>query len=98
MRRHGKLWEKITSKENIALAYEKAKRHKSKYRAIQKFEQDRENNLEKVRQSLINKTFTTAKYNEKKVYEPKERTIYVLPFSPDRIVLQLEELQRVVSA
>lgn len=35
---------------------------------------------------MIDKTFSTANYKERKVYEPKERIIYILPFSPDRIV------------
>ena len=86
MRRHGKLWEKIISEKNIQLAYIKARKHKSQFRAVKKFEKNEKENLEKIRQSLINKTFKTAKYFEKQVYEPKQRTIYVLPFSPDRIV------------
>ena len=54
--------------------------------SIIKFEQNREENLERIRQSLLDKTFTTSRYNEKTVFEPKKRTIYILPFSPDRIV------------
>lgn len=86
MKRHGNLWEKITSEENITLAYLKAKKHKSQFRAVKKFELNEENNLKRIRASLINKTFTTAKYFEKQIYEPKKRIIYVLPFTPDRIV------------
>lgn len=43
MKRHGNLWNKIIDKNNLLLAFKKAKRH-------------------------------------------KERTIYILPFYPDRIV------------
>jgi len=53
---------------------------------VQKVERDRDILLEKLRQSLIDKTFHTGAYKIKKVYEPKERTISVLPFYPDRIV------------
>lgn len=86
MKRHGNLWEKIISKDNLELAYERSRKHKSSFLAVRRFAHNSEEKLEKIRQSLINKTFHTAKYNEKKVFEPKERIIYVLPYSPDRIV------------
>lgn len=86
MRRHGNLWDRIISQENIQLAYSKAIKHKSKKRNVIKFNEDKENNLKKVRECLINKTFTTGNYTLKTIYEPKKRTIYVLPFAPDRIV------------
>jgi retron-type reverse transcriptase len=86
MRRHGGLWEKIVSPENMAIAYRKAALCKSTRKNVQKFALNLEGNLERIRLSLIDKTFATSHYTEKKVYEPKERTIYVLPFAPDRIV------------
>jgi retron-type reverse transcriptase len=72
--------------ENIKLAFHKAALHKSSYQNVQKQLENLDTNLEKLRESLIHKTFTTSKYHEKRVYEPKERIIYVLPFYPDRIV------------
>ena len=39
-----------------------------------------------LRESLVGKTFTTSSYRQKRIYEPKERLIYKLPFYPDRIV------------
>jgi retron-type reverse transcriptase len=86
MRRHGNLWKKIISPENISLAYKKAILGKSKMRNVIKFKNDVEGNLARIQECLENKTFTTSQYNEKTVYEPKQRSIYVLPFSPDRIV------------
>jgi len=86
MRRHGNLWDKITSSENLHVAYSKAIIGKSKMRSIQKFNLDIDSNLEAIRTSLAEKTFTTSPYTEKMVYEPKQRIIYALPFSPDRIV------------
>ena len=85
-RRHGRLFERIADKDNLFLAYKKARRGKSRMRNVRKFEKDVTGNLEKIRQSLIHKNFTTSQYQTKTVYEPKERTIYVLPFNPDRIV------------
>jgi retron-type reverse transcriptase len=86
VKRHGKLWEKITTIDNIELAFNKAKKGKSTYQAILDFEAQKERNLKKIQRSLINKTFKTAQYRAKTIYEPKERVIYSLPFYPDRIV------------
>lgn len=86
MRRHGNLWSTITDAENIRLAYAQARRHKPHLRGVLHFERNRDANLAAIRRSLIEKTFRTSPYHEKIVYEPKKRTIYVLPFSPDRIV------------
>jgi retron-type reverse transcriptase len=86
MRRHGRLWEKITEMENIQLALHKAALHKTTKRNVLNFMKDAENNLVKIRESLVNKTFNTSYYYEKVVFEPKKRVIYVLPFYPDRIV------------
>jgi retron-type reverse transcriptase len=86
MRRHDNLWEKITAPENIRLAYTKAKRCKPRLRGVINFAKNPDANLEAIRASLLDKTFRTSPYHEKILYEPKKRTVYVLPFSPDRIV------------
>lgn len=86
MKRHGNLYEKIITKENIALAYKRARRGKAWQRKVQKIDRDKERYLEELRLSLVNKTFHTAPYRLKWIYEPKQRLIYILPFYPDRIV------------
>ena len=86
VKRYGNLWHDVITKENIRLSYEQAKVGKGKKHNVRKFNKNLEANLENIRQSLVNKTFTTAKYNTKTVFEPKRRTIYILPFDPDRIV------------
>lgn len=86
MKRHGNLWNKIIDKNNLLLAFKKAKRHKSWQQKVIKVEQNLEEMIEKLRESLINGTYKTSGYRQKKIYEPKERTIYILPFYPDRIV------------
>jgi hypothetical protein len=83
MKRHGNLFEKIIDAENIRRAYLKARKGKSALRGVRKFEKDVEAGLEQVRRLLADKTFTTGRYHEKIVFEPKMRTIYVLPFFPD---------------
>lgn len=85
-KRHGKLFSRITAEENILLAYQRARRGKGSMRNVVKFDRNVERNLSLIRQSLLEKTFTTSAYQSKMIQEPKRREIFVLPFSPDRIV------------
>ncbi len=86
MKRHGNLFDQITDIDNICLAYKKARKGKSWQNTISVFEEDIDENLFNIRDSLIEKSFTTSPYTEKTIYEPKQRIIYKLPFNPDRIV------------
>lgn len=86
MKRHGNLFSMLISRDNLILAYEHAKRHKKWRRTIQSFERHKEERLSELHDSLVFHTFHTSQYKTKKIYEPKERIIYVLPFYPDRIV------------
>lgn len=86
LKRFGNLYEKIISKENIELAYQKARRGKTCQRAVKRVDNQKEAYLDALHESLKNKTFRTSPYKEKIIYEPKLRTIYILPFYPDRIV------------
>jgi hypothetical protein len=63
-----------------------ARRHKPRLSGLRAFSRNLPGNLEKVRLALVEKTFTTSAYSSKVLHEPKERTIYILPFAPDRIV------------
>jgi len=85
MRRIGNLWSKIIDIENIRHAFKNAAKHKSKQKAVIRTRANLEERLEALRLSLVNKTFTTSKYTKKIIYEPKQRTIYKLPFDSDRI-------------
>jgi len=86
MKRHGDLWEKVTAIENIELAYKKARKGKGWQHKVQNFEKHHDHNLKSIQKLLVDKTFTTSEYVKKEIFEPKQRTIYVLPFAPDRIV------------
>lgn len=86
MKRHGNLYEKLTTPENIHLAWQEARRGKSSKAAVRRFELDPETNLARIRESLVQKTFQPSPYKTKMIYEPKKRLIYILPFDPDRIV------------
>lgn len=86
MKSYKGLWEQLITKENFELAYQKAIKGKQRRPQVIKFNRNKEENLEKIRQDVICGRFHTSKYREKVIFEPKERTIYKLPFSPDRIV------------
>lgn len=86
MKRYGNLWRPIISKENFGLAERKARRGKRTRPDVAEFESALERNLEDVRQLVITKRFRTSEYRSRKIHEPKERTIYILPYAPDRIV------------
>ena len=86
MKRYGNLYSKIINIDNIKLAYIKARKGKRWQNTIKKFELNLEDNLKKIQEILTNKTYKTSEYIIKTIYEPKERLIYKLPFSPDRIV------------
>jgi retron-type reverse transcriptase len=86
MKRHGDLFGKITNLDNIYLAYRSARKGKSWQNTISRFDDDLDENIFSIRDSLIDKSFTTSPYIEKMIYEPKQRIIYKLPFNPDRVV------------
>jgi hypothetical protein len=86
MKRTGNLFQKIVEPDNIQLAFQLARKGKRWQNTIKIFELQEEENLAKIRASLIDKTFTTSDYETFIVYEPKRRLIYKLPFNPDRIV------------
>ena len=86
MKRYGNLWQQIITKENFELAEKRAKKRKSSRRDVIAFEKNLEKNLEEIRLLVVTKQFHTSPYKSRKIYEPKERIIYILPYAPDRIV------------
>lgn len=86
MKRIGNLFDRICSVENLNLADAIARKGKSKQYGIRVHDRDREANISTLHNSLINKTFRTSKYTTFKIYEPKERIVFRLPYYPDRIV------------
>lgn len=84
MKTWGNLWNQFTTEENFELAHISAKKGKSKQKLVQIFEKNPAENLSELRQSVINGTFHTSKYQSMTIYEPKKRIIYILPFK-DRI-------------
>lgn len=96
MKRIGNLYPFICDLKRIELADTNARRGKNNIGII-KHDRHKEENYLKLQKSLINGTYKTSKYDVYKIYEPKEREIYRLPYYPDRIlhwdiVLTLEHI------
>lgn len=72
--------------ENLQLADRKARRGKTHSYGVRLFDKNRDANLAALHEQLRNGTFKTSEYKTFKIYKPKERTIYRLPYFPDRIV------------
>lgn len=85
MKRYNNLFEKIISMENLELADKKARRGKKSY-GIKIFDRNRAENLRRLHEDLKAHRFHTSEYKIEKIFEPKERDIYKLPYYPDRIV------------
>lgn len=86
MKRHGNLFHKIVDLDNLHDAYRNARKGKSWQDTVKMFDANLDSNLDRIRESLLSKEYTTAAYRSKIVQEPKRRRIYILPFDPDRIV------------
>lgn len=87
MKRYGNLWPDIVSMETLREAHRLAKIGKSHYTAVKMVERDVEGHLQKLRDDLLNKRFTTSEYTiEDRMEGGKLRRIYKLPYYPDRIV------------
>lgn len=86
MKRIGNIYDKISSLENLELADSKARKGKVKSYGVQKHTKIQAENLRKLHEVLKNCKYKTSSYDIFKIYEPKEREIYRLPYYPDRIV------------
>lgn len=88
MKRHGQLFEKITSEDNLRLALINACRSNgrsspAKRAAIADVRANPDKWVEIVRNRLMN--YRTSQYACFPLYDPKLRFIYALPFTPDRL-------------
>lgn len=79
------LFDNISSMENLEVADSIARKGKSYQRGIWIHDRNKEANLIALQTSLINQTYRTSAYTIFKIYEPKEREIFRLPYYPDRI-------------
>lgn len=87
MKRYGNLWSQITDLGNIKLAHKQARRGKSFYTEVKMIDKNVEHYAKEIQAMLVNKTFTTSSYEiEDRFDGRKMRTIYKLPYYPDRII------------
>jgi len=86
MKRMGNLFEKIVDISNLYLADEMASKGKSKQWGVINHRMNQDMNLFELQNKLLNGKYRTSEYKVFKVYEPKEREVYRLPYYPDRIV------------
>lgn len=85
MKRHGNLFERIISLDNLYLAEKRARKGKSKKKEIIDYIADLDDNIMKLHYSLRYKTYEVSDYHHFIIYEPKQRKISKLPYV-DRIV------------
>lgn len=85
MKRVNNLYERICSIQNLMLADEKARKGKAFQYGVKVHDRNREGNILLLQDMLQSRTYKTSEYDIFKVYEPKERIVYRLPYFPDRI-------------
>jgi retron-type reverse transcriptase len=85
MKRINNLYEKIYNIENLELADQIARKGKSDQPGVILHDKNREENIQSLYRMLKDKTYRTSDYTTFKIFEPKERIIFRLPYFPDRI-------------
>lgn len=86
MKRLSNLYSQICCYDNLQLADAKAKKGKATQPGVMAHNDSRGCNMLALRDQLESKTYRTSEYITFKVYEPKEREVYRLPYFPDRIM------------
>ncbi len=86
MKTHKHLWGQFISPENFELAAHRALLGKKSKYSAKRFLRRREQKLKQLRDALESNTFKTGRYRIFRIYEPKQRDIYMLPLYPDHIV------------
>lgn len=87
MKRYGNLYPLIYDMDNLREAHRNARKGKLHYHDVQLVDRDPERHLLSIHNMLKNKLYQTSPYYVwTKRDGPKDRTIYVLPYYPDRIV------------
>lgn len=86
MKRATGFYDRLCTIENIDLADKNARKGKIHSKVfIEKHDKNRKEDNLKLLQPFKDLTYKTSKYDVFKIYEPKEREIYRLPYYPDRI-------------
>jgi RNA-directed DNA polymerase len=86
MKRINNLYDQIISIDNLLLADEISRKGKARQPGVIAHDKNREQNIADLYKMLVTKAYRTSVYTVFKIYEPKERLIYRLPYYPDRII------------
>lgn len=84
MKRIGNLWPAVIERGNLVRAFHQAARGKRRKQEVRRFAEHLDENLDRLRQELEDRSFETGKFNVFKVFDPKERTIHAARF-PERV-------------
>ena len=84
-KRVNNLYPCIYAQDNIELADEKARKCKRNRYGVRKHDQNRAIDNYTLHLALREEDYHTSQYTTYKIYEPKERLIFRLPYYPDRI-------------
>lgn len=76
----------IYDPDTLTKAQRNAQKGKGERREINAFNDEILENLDDLYWDLRNETYTPGEYRLKEIYDPKQRTISIAPFYPDRIV------------
>lgn len=85
MKRLGDLHRLVCTASNVEIADDNARKCKPNNWGVRKHDKHREEDNAKLLKDLTNLTYETSEYSTFKIYEPKERLIFRLPYFPDRI-------------
>jgi RNA-directed DNA polymerase len=85
MKRTGNLYERICSIENLQLADFNASKGKAHQYGVIVHRKNQAANILALRETLLDKSYQTSAYTMFKIYEPKQREVFRLPYFPDRI-------------
>ena len=86
MKRVNHLFPLFVGFDNLKRAHLESSKGKHHYRAVAKFEENKDENLAELQTELLFGTYTTGKYRTKTIEERgKQRLIYILPYR-DRVV------------
>lgn len=87
MKRVGNLYSKIIDRDNLRRAHHNARKKKAHYKEVKRVNADEEKYINEIHEMLKNKTFRNAEYKIfQRLSSGKIRTIYKLPYYPDRII------------
>ena len=76
----------VCSQQNILKADINARKNKSRRKSVKQHDLQKDEHILQIQKDLSKCQYKTSQYETFKIYEPKERIIFKLPYYPDRIV------------